>query len=50
MAAEDETYLLIAFGDIEGANTTIQRNAVFNRLFDSGLWYTTRKPRIPDAR
>jgi hypothetical protein len=46
MTAKDENYFLIAFGDIEGASTKIPADVVFARLFDAGLWYTTRYSRV----
>ncbi len=42
----EDNYYLIAFGNIEGANTKIPADSVFDRLFDAGLWYTTRPSRV----
>jgi len=52
MTEKGESYILMAFGKIEGQNARISAGSIFGQLFDAGVWYTTRPSRVlaPGAR
>jgi len=43
MNSTEEDYAIVAFGNIDGRDRTLSADDVFKSLFDSGLWYVTRR-------
>lgn len=42
MNNSEQSYAIIAFGEVEGPNTKISADQVFEGLFPKHLWYVTR--------